>query len=124
LIGATIIAYFTTVAQVALACSVAWGYGFTVLAYVLWWIGMAWMIVQCSTPHISLSKERLTEDEHPHKAVFLPILGAMTAASIGGIICNNSVHLSARMASLWSLTIAPYMPFSLPRLCMQLISIA
>jgi tellurite resistance protein TehA-like permease len=98
LTGAPAIVWFTISGLVALKCSDSWGYGFTVLAYVMWWIGMAWIIVQCSTLFICLSKESLTDDEHLPTAVFLPIVGVMTSASIGGIICNNAAHISTRMA--------------------------
>lgn len=35
-LGAPAIAYLTLVSQVTLTCSTSWGYGLTVLAYVLW----------------------------------------------------------------------------------------
>lgn len=35
-LAAPAIAYLTLVSQVSLTCSTAWGYGLTVLAYVLW----------------------------------------------------------------------------------------
>lgn len=37
--AAPIVVFFTLVAHVILTCSEAWGYGFMMLAYVLWWSG-------------------------------------------------------------------------------------
>jgi tellurite resistance protein TehA-like permease len=98
LLGAPAIAWFTITGQVALTCSEAWGYRLTVLAYVMWWIGAAWIFVVCSTLYICISKSALTDDEHLPTAVFLPIVGIMTAATIGGVICIYGKDIDPRMA--------------------------
>jgi tellurite resistance protein TehA-like permease len=98
LLGAPAIAWFTITGQVALTCSEAWGYRLTVLAYVMWWMGAAWIFVVCSTLYICISKSALTDDEHLPTAVFLPIVGIMTTATIGGLICNYGKDINPRMA--------------------------
>ena len=98
LLGAPGIAWFTITGQVALTCSESWGYRLTVLSYVMWWIGAAWILFICTTLYICIAKSALTDDQHLPTAVFLPIVGIMTAATIGGLICNYGRDLSARMA--------------------------
>ena len=98
LLGAPVIAWFTITGQVALTCSESWGYRLTVLSYVMWWIGAAWILFICSTLYICIAKSALTDDEHLPTAVFLPIVGIMTAATMGGLICNYGADLSASMA--------------------------
>lgn len=96
--GAPAIAYFTLVAQVSLTCSQAWGHGFTILAYVLWWIGVAMAVCVCSGTMVMLSKRRITSDREISPVVFLPLISVMTAGTTGGIVVNYSSGISARLA--------------------------
>jgi len=97
-LGAPVIAYFTIVAQVGITCSTAWGHSFTVLAYVLWWIGVAWILTICTMLYICLAKNQLSNDETLPTAVFLPVVGMMTAAVVGGNIVVYSYKMSPQMA--------------------------
>lgn len=96
--GAPAIAYLTLVAQVALTCSTAWGFRLTVLAYVLWWIGLVWCVVLCSASVIVLAKRSITDDRSLSPAIFLPLIAVMTLGTTGGIVTRYSVGMSARLA--------------------------
>lgn len=97
-LAAPAIAYLTLVAQVSLTCSTAWGYGFSILAYVLWWIGLFWTTTLCSGTVILLTKRSVTEDRQLSPAIFLPLIGVMTQGTTGGVVVNYSVGLSATLA--------------------------
>lgn len=96
--GAPAISYLTLVAQVTLTCSTSWGYRLTVLAYVMWWIGLVWTVVLCSASVIVLAKRSITDDRSLSPAIFLPLIGVMTLGTTGGIITRYSVGMSARLA--------------------------
>lgn len=96
--GAPTIAYLTLVAQVSLTCSTAWGHGWTIFAYVLWWIGLFWTVTTCSTQVILFTKRSITDDRSISPAIFLPLIGVMTQATTGGIVVNYSYNISARLA--------------------------
>ena len=96
--GAPAISYLTLVAQVALTCSTAWGFRFTVLAYVLWWIGLVWCVVLCSASVIVLAKRNVTDDRSLSPVIFLPLIAVMTLGTTGGIVTRYSVGMSARLA--------------------------
>jgi tellurite resistance protein TehA-like permease len=96
--GAPAIAYLTLVAQVSLTCSTAWGFRLTILAYVLWWIGLVWTVVLCSASVIILTKRSITNDRELSPAIFLPVISVMTLGTTGGIVVNYSVGMSARLA--------------------------
>ncbi|UPX11034.1 uncharacterized protein EKO05_0001660 [Ascochyta rabiei] len=96
--GAPAIAYLTLVAQVALTCSTAWGFRLTVLAYVLWWIGLVWCVTLCSASVIVLAKRSITDDRSFSPAIFLPLIAVMTLGTTGGIVTRYSVGMSARLA--------------------------
>jgi tellurite resistance protein TehA-like permease len=96
--GAPAIAYLTLVAQVALTCSAAWGFRLTILAYVLWWIGLVWTVTLCSASVIVLVKRSITDDRSLSPAVFLPLIAVMTLGTTGGIVTRYSVGMSARLA--------------------------
>ncbi|KAF1831497.1 hypothetical protein BDW02DRAFT_600743 [Decorospora gaudefroyi] len=97
-LGAPAIAYLTLVAQVVLTCSPAWGYDFSILAYVLWWIGLVWTVPLCSFQVIILAKRNITLDRTLSPAILLPLISVMTLGTTGGLVANYSVALSARMA--------------------------
>jgi tellurite resistance protein TehA-like permease len=97
-LGAAPTAYLTIVAQVALTCSTAWGYPWTVVAYVLWWIGCVWSVSLTSFTVIVLAKRNITTDRELSPAIFLPLISVMTLGTTGGIIANYSVGISAAMA--------------------------
>jgi tellurite resistance protein TehA-like permease len=97
-LGAAPTAYLTLVAQVALTCSTAWGYRWTVAAYVLWWIGLVWTVSLTSFSVIVLAKRNIATDRTMSPAIFLPLISIMTLGTTGGIVTNYSVGLTASMA--------------------------
>ena len=38
------ITWLTLTMQVQLTCAQSWGYGFTILAFVMWWIALVWVV--------------------------------------------------------------------------------
>jgi tellurite resistance protein TehA-like permease len=97
-LGAPPTAYLTLVAQVSLTCSTAWGYPWTVVAYVLWWIGLCWTVSLTSFTLVTMVKRNITSDRQLTPAIFLPLISVMTLGTVAGIITNYSVGISAAMA--------------------------
>ncbi|KAH0332667.1 C4-dicarboxylate transporter/malic acid transport protein, partial [Aureobasidium melanogenum] len=97
-LAAPAIAYLTIVSQVGLTCSPAWGHGLTILAYVLWRIGMVWTILLCSAAILVLAKRKVTDDRSLSPAIFLPTISVMTSGTTGGLLVNYSYKISARLA--------------------------
>jgi tellurite resistance protein TehA-like permease len=97
-LGAPPIAYLTLVAQVALTCSSAWGFHWTILAYVLWWIGLVWTISLTSFTIVVLAKHNIATDRTLSPAIFLPLISVMTLGTTAGIVTNYSVGMTASMA--------------------------
>jgi len=97
------IAWLTLCALTSLCVSEAvWGgHAFTIVAYVMWWIGVGWTVA-------TLLFILLTMIRHPKASaesggqlppmVLLPCVAVATLATTGGIIASNSSHISARMA--------------------------
>lgn len=97
-LGAPAIAYLTLVSQVILTCSTAWGYGMTVFAYVLWWIGLVWTVTLCSGTIVLLTKRPVTNDHQISPTIFLPLISVMTLGTTGGLLANYSVGISSAEA--------------------------
>jgi len=99
--GAAPIAFLTIAALTGLIPSQAgWGgHSFTILAYVLYWIGAAWMLMTCVVICISLFKtDSSLDDNRLSAAIFLPAVGVETAAVVGGLLSNYSRDFSPRLA--------------------------
>jgi tellurite resistance protein TehA-like permease len=97
-LGAPPIAYLTLVAQVTLTCSTAWGYAWSVFAYVLWWIGLVWTVTLCSFHIIVLAKRDITVDRTLSPVILVPLISVLTLSTTAGLVANYSVGLSASMA--------------------------
>ncbi|USP72798.1 ATPase [Curvularia clavata] len=97
-LGAPAIAYLTLVSQVILTCSTAWGYGLTVFAYVLWWIGLVWIVSLCTGTVVLLAKHQITNDHQVSPSIFLPLISVMTLGTTGGLLANYSVGISSAEA--------------------------
>jgi len=97
-LGAPPTAYLTLVAQISLTCSTAWGYNWTIVACVFWWIGLMWTVGLVSFTVIVLAKRNITTDRDLTPAVFLPLISLMTLGTTGGLVCNYSVGMTASMA--------------------------
>lgn len=97
-LGAPLTAYLTLVAQIALTCSTAWGYRWTLTAYALWWIGVILCIGTCSSHFVILIKGTMTTDAQMTPAIFLPLISVMTLGTTGGLVCNYSADMTPSLA--------------------------
>ncbi|KAL2040517.1 hypothetical protein N7G274_006496 [Stereocaulon virgatum] len=100
LYGAPPIAFLTLTALTGLIVSKAeWGgHAWSLVAYVMWWFGMAFMLTTCMTIFITLFRTDVTDDRGMSAALTLPIVGVATAAVAGALICNFSYDISPRLA--------------------------
>ncbi|KAF2666420.1 hypothetical protein BT63DRAFT_482177 [Microthyrium microscopicum] len=102
--GCVPIALVTIIAQTALNGSntSSWGekaqHNFTVLAFVLWWIDVAIMLVVAWVAYYLIAKRRMAADIPIPSFIFLPAVGTTTVGLVGGIIANYSYGASARLA--------------------------
>lgn len=97
-LGAPATAYLTLVAQVSLICSTAWGYPWTIVAYVLWWLGLVWTVSLTTFTIIVLAKRNIASDRTLSPAIFLPLISVMTLGTTGGIVTNYSVGMTPSLA--------------------------
>lgn len=97
-LGAPVIAYLTIVAQVSLTCSKAWGYHWTILAYVLWWIALVWALAICSGTLLVLVKRQVATDRDMSPVIFLPLISLMTLGTTGGLHTNYASGMTATLA--------------------------
>jgi tellurite resistance protein TehA-like permease len=102
--GCVPIAFVTIVAQTALNGSTAssWGesaqHGFTVLAFVLWWIDVAIMLAVAWVAYYLIAKRRMAAKIPIPCFIFLPAVGTTTVGLVGGIIANYAHNASPRLA--------------------------
>lgn len=88
------IAWITITIQLQLTCAESWGYGFTILAYVLWWIELVWTLTVCLVLYTYLieNPSQVTVDKLLPTAVFVPIVSILTTANAAGVIINSGVN--------------------------------
>jgi tellurite resistance protein TehA-like permease len=116
LYGAPPITFLTLAALTGLIVSKAeWGgHAWSLVAYVMWWFGMAFMLTTCKGTtlrdllntnqstgmaiFITLFRTDVTDDRGMSAALTLPIVGVATAAVAGALICNFSHDISPRLA--------------------------
>jgi tellurite resistance protein TehA-like permease len=102
--GCVPIAFVTIIAQTALNGSTtsSWGdtaqHGFTILAFVLWWIDVAVMLAVAYVAYYLIAKRRMAEKIPIPSFIFLPAVGTTTVGLVGGIIANYAYNASARLA--------------------------
>jgi tellurite resistance protein TehA-like permease len=93
------IAWMTITALTSLIVSNApWGSSFTIVAYVMWWIAVAWTYTFAVGIYIILTVKQLTEARTLSLAIVLPAVACSTAALEGGILAIYSRDISARLA--------------------------
>lgn len=98
------ITWLTLTIQAQLTCAQSWGYGFTILALTMWWIGLVWVVVLCVLLYLHLIKQpsHSLVDKWLPTAVFIPIVGVFTVANAGGLLVNGALHathLDAHLAA-------------------------
>ncbi len=94
------IAWLTITALVSLIVSRAsWGgHWATILAYVMWWIGAAWMIITAWTVYVILARKHELHPSSITTSLLIPAVGVATVATEGALISSYSHAISARMA--------------------------
>ncbi|KAK5042862.1 hypothetical protein LTR84_012435 [Exophiala bonariae] len=94
------VAWLTLTAFVALNVSgSSWGgHHFTIVAYVMWWIGAAWMLATLLFVFIALIRRRTLAEQPLPPTILIPTVGLTTVATIGGVVSTYSTAISARMA--------------------------
>ena len=96
------IAALTIIAQIALTPSQAnWngtGHVFTLLAYVLWWIAVVWMVFTTLGVLIFLTKQCGITDETMPSAPLLSNVGLASVGVVGATICNHANNVSSQLA--------------------------
>ncbi|KAG9205247.1 hypothetical protein G6514_008824 [Epicoccum nigrum] len=77
----------------------AWGgHAFTLVAYVLWWIGMFWMFATGVVVVVTCIYTGNQMDRSMTPVLFMAPVGLATAGVEAGNIANNAFELSARLA--------------------------
>lgn len=77
----------------------AWGgHAFTLVAYVLWWIGMFWMFATGVVVVVTCIYTGNQMDRSMTPVLFMAPVGLATAGVEAGNIANNALELSARLA--------------------------
>ena len=74
------------------------GHAFTLVAYVMWWIGVLWTLVLATVVYALLTQRSLTDPKTLSLAIILPAVATSTVAAEGGLICIYSAEMSARLA--------------------------
>ena len=97
------IAWLTLTIQVQVTCAENWGYGWTILAYVMWWVALIWILAILLILYIHLIKYHSSSivDISLPTAVFIPVVGIFTVANAAGLIVNNAkndTHISSHLA--------------------------
>lgn len=116
-LGAAPIAFLTITSLTGLIVSNAYwgGHAWSIVAYVMWWFGMAWMFITCTdiSPSlysstltisigvgvcITLFRTKLIDDRSMTPSPVLAAVGVSTAANVGAQVINYSYDISPRLA--------------------------
>lgn len=88
----------TTLTSVIVSNAHWGGYAFTLVAYVMWWIGVAWTMLLFVVIYTILSQKALTDATSLTLSIVLPAVATATVAAEGGLICIYSARMAARLA--------------------------
>lgn len=85
------ITWLTVAAQIQLICAARWGFGFMVLAYAMWWVGLVWVLLISVILYLHLIRKphRAFVDKWLPTAIFIPLVGALTVGDVAGIMINS-----------------------------------
>jgi tellurite resistance protein TehA-like permease len=94
------IAWQTVSSLVCLIVSNAsWGgHSFTLVGYVMWWIGSGWMVAYLLFTFITLIRRHEAFDRRLPATIVIPAVGVATAATTGGLVASYAYNISARLA--------------------------
>ncbi|CAD6584305.1 MAG: hypothetical protein ASARMPRED_001731 [Alectoria sarmentosa] len=90
--------YLTSLTGLIVSNAYWGGHAWSLVAYSMWWIGMAWMLTTCFVVNIALFRVNLVDDRSMTPSAFLPAVGVATAALVGGQVVNYSYNVSPRLA--------------------------
>lgn len=74
------------------------GHAFTIVGYVLWWFGSAWMLAYLLFTFITVIRRHKAFDPRLPATIIIPAVGVSTMATTGGLIASYSYGISARLA--------------------------
>lgn len=74
------------------------GHAFTIVGYVMWWIGTGWTVAYLLFAFLTLIRRHKTKDQKLPPTIVIPAVGVATVATTGGVIASNADGLSARLA--------------------------
>jgi tellurite resistance protein TehA-like permease len=74
------------------------GHAFTIVAYVMWWIAVAWVMLFAVGTYAILTLKPLTQARELSLAIILPAVATSTAAVEGGLITTYSSGISSRLS--------------------------
>lgn len=94
------IAWLTLSSLTCLVVSTSYwgGHSFTIVGYVMWWIGLAWMMAYLLFAVITLARRTHVADREILPLILIPTVGVATVATTGGLISSYASGISARMA--------------------------
>ena len=116
-LGAAPIAFLTLTGLTGIIVSNAYwgGHAWSLVAYVMWWFGMAWMLATCTCVAascrvtmltlfpgigvcITLFRANLIDDRSMTPSPILSAVGVATAAFVGGEVVTYAYNISPRLA--------------------------
>lgn len=100
MLGAPVIAWSQITALTALIVSNApWGgHAWTILAVIMWWFGMVWMVATTIGVCFNLFLRDVAYDRTLTPALYIPCVGVSTQAVAGAVVCRYGYDISARLA--------------------------
>jgi tellurite resistance protein TehA-like permease len=103
LLAAAVTAFMTLISMVSLSCASAWGHGWAVFAYVLWWISaFLSTLVSIILPFFIVRYHPASDGigliAQLSPTILLIPIAPLTAAAVGGVLCTTTPeHLSTRL---------------------------
>lgn len=99
-LGAAPIAFLTLTSLTGIIVSNAYwgGHAWSLVAYVMWWFGMSWMLTTSVGVCITLFRTNLIDDRSMTPSPFVAAVGVATAAVVGGQVINYAYDISPRLA--------------------------
>ena len=74
------------------------GHAFTLVGYVMWWIGTGWTLANLLFTFTTLIRRHNAFDRKLPPTIVIPAVGVSTAATTGGLIASYADKISARLA--------------------------
>ncbi|TVY82220.1 Sulfite efflux pump SSU1, partial [Lachnellula suecica] len=82
-----------------IASNASWGgHAFTLVGYVMWWIGTGWTVAYLLFTFITMIRRHNVAKQKLPPTIVIPAVAVSTAATTGGLIAIYSDNISARLA--------------------------